>query len=648
MSSSIYRKLSFASFTVLLFVIVACGRWAKADKQVVETIEIPRYPDYQTSVFGLQAATEVTGYGGTLVLLDESLDPKDLADLLQASIDSRVAWATIRQFVQLTNYDELYVEGGEVDQTIEVLENDLAAYRRQAKQGGSLSEQELDKAKNSFLDGELELLFGENHDKPSRIEAETVLKKYCDAKLWQLATNSYFAERLYSERPSPFPFCEGFYAESGYFTTDICSSESNEQNFFSCLWHDGVFKTQRFLQYEATRREEIISLFNEENTAALRAILGIDDNVMTFKNERFRKNSIGLSNENRGFFADLIMQQSREKNRLCQAIIPDYKNLCTIFAASEDLSDVSDYLTPIELITTVEGSDVSSSENFKLPERKGSAFSTKDLLRYLGERNNQRNSEADRLYHKVVVGPPLERPSYSNTGFGLLTVAIEEALTGVVYPGFSDQDLAVIAEKLALINKLKAQRSVKSDEYAGFNEAIPTTSAKAFEVGNRPGLAHAFLEIRFKVSQRDNVLRAYFWLNGFEDSAVLGCYHHVEKVFLGENCEPDSMYGYEAENVRLAEEFRLDEETGRIDFLFKLEDAPSLGFKRKARATDDALAFESFNDFDASFYEGKNLRLELFPNRIYDALEVLTGKAFIEQGEEALYEAAVSLWDQNL
>ena len=227
-------------------------------------------------------------------------------------------------------------------------------------------------------------------------------------------------------------------------------------------------------------------------------------------------------------------------------------------------------------------------------------------------------------------------------------VAIEGFLTGKFYPDFSEKDRVIIAEKEAMIARLSAEVDASKEQYAEYNAAIPLTSAAAFEVGNRPGVAHAFLEIRFKVSKREGILRSYFWINGYDGGAVIGCYDLSGKTAVTADCLPHSEDGFEAERLQVAERFMFDESSGRIDFAFDMPAPEAVGFEKKERVAADAPSFESFNDFDAVYYRGKTMRLELYPNRVMEALDVLTGKAFLEEDNQVLYEAAVSLWDQNL
>ena len=85
---------------------LSCGK-AEAKKQAIDTTPIPTYPSLGTGLFALDPSKEVTGYGGTIALFNQKADPADIADLLQASINSREAWGEATQFSEENQYNLL-------------------------------------------------------------------------------------------------------------------------------------------------------------------------------------------------------------------------------------------------------------------------------------------------------------------------------------------------------------------------------------------------------------------------------------------------------------------------------------------------------------------------------------------------------------
>ncbi|RZA11927.1 MAG: hypothetical protein EOP10_32255 [Proteobacteria bacterium] len=53
-----------------------------------------------------------------------------------------------------------------------------------------------------------------------------------------------------------------------------------------------------------------------------------------------------------------------------------------------------------------------------------------------------------------------------------------------------------------------------------------------------------------------------------------------------------------------------------------------------------------FMDLPTSETEGRTLRFEFYRNRLDGYLDIMTGKAFIEDKGVQYYEAAVSQWEQ--
>ena len=83
-----------------------------------------------------------------------------------------------------------------------------------------------------------------------RTKAESIIGRYCEAKIWELAL-SPFAGGLFTERPTPLATCEGYYADKGFFAGPECDPDSNGKSYFSCLWNGGVFQSGFFaLHYE--------------------------------------------------------------------------------------------------------------------------------------------------------------------------------------------------------------------------------------------------------------------------------------------------------------------------------------------------------------------------------------------------------------
>lgn len=226
---------------------------------------------------------------------------------------------------------------------------------------------------------------------------------------------------------------------------------------------------------------------------------------------------------------------------------------------------------------------------------------------------------------------------------------IQDILADTLYGTLNPSSQNIATEKKIKINELEQYFNNAVETNERLQAEITKTTDRGFSVGNTPGLAHAFIEARLKISNRDGIVRSYFWVKDHEDYAVLGCFNvQLNLTLPGKQCSPDPRDGISAINFQTADLLTLDQKSGRLDLIINIVDAIGMGIGPKPRITDPTLKADSFMDLDSELIEGKSLVFELFPNRIYDHLEVLTGKAFIKDGTLDLYEAGVSFWDQNL
>ena len=390
------RKLCLFSILLSALTTLGCGKWADAKNQKVESIEIPEYPKSSDSVYNLQPSIPSIGYGGTLVIFNENIAPIDLADLLQASIDSRIAWAESRVFSDTTDYAKKYAEGGIYSRAIKDMKSELAAFENKEKSRISLSEEIQTQAAESWLNDELQLLFPEDQNK--RFESRTVFNKYCEAKIWELFSNSYFADNLYSERPTPNAICEPYYKEEQFFAGEECEQSEDGKNYFNCMWNQGVKKTSFYQDYTDNQKVQIEALISSETINAIQNIVSLSDSSFTFPRPIYKNKTIGKNKENRTYFSDLILKQEKG-SKLCEAIIPNEKEFCSVFQQSYNIDQLSNLtMSPLNYISMMEGSNAEKSSLFPLPLRPQSSFSTKQMLFYLSSRINHNNSESCLLY----------------------------------------------------------------------------------------------------------------------------------------------------------------------------------------------------------------------------------------------------------
>jgi len=654
-------------WTFSLAALIGCGRWASAPEQEVVTKPIPEFPQLNSHVLSLQDGAATVGYGGTMLLFNENTTGELIAEVLQVSIDSRIAWAEARRFEEESRYRLLYTDTGIVPNALQDMRAELRRFQAEALANASVPLNEKKQNVKEWLPIELDRLYG-TQVSDQRQRAELMLGYFCQAKVIELATNSFFAVRQYNERPTPLAFCESYYEEQDYFKSKACEADSRGRSYFECLWRDGVFKTHWFedvylnAELDANRADQIADLLSEEKLPLFRAIMALDEGAMVLSNTAIRRLVFGTNGDRRNYFSDIIMQQSKGTSA-CLRAIPDLTSLCSVFEIFRPSGEPQTGLTadddfplnPLDTISVIEERDASLANYFTFPLRRDSNASTKEILAFYGQRNlnNHRNSENDRHFHLPATGEALPRPDLGNR---LLEKSseVQAALTPTVYPELSEQNQIVYQARLGRIQQLEKDLQEARRINNELQDQITLTSKRGFLAGEKGDLekgtqvAHAFVEIRLKVANRNGLVRAYFWTKDHEDHVTFGCYRNDEARALSlADCQPDPADRVNGKFWYPATTFSINPGSGQLNFGFEITTPSEQGLGYKARRTEDGPP-DSFMDFQDSELVGKQLVFELFPNRVYEHLEILSGKAFIRQNGQDLYEAGVSLWDQNL
>lgn len=632
------NKILLCMLTGLFFLPTACKqKKAQATKQTVETIDIPQYPSLEDGVYSLDSSVNSMGYGGTLVLLNQEAKPEDIATLLQASIDSRNAWGAFKKFTTDLNYNEVY--GLQKPQELRELKQDLVDFTRNIKISNPPDDATLEHTAHNWWPTELNILYGEG-DSPEKENGKALFGQYCDSKIWQLGVNSNFAVTSYYSRPTAMAFCESYYEEREYFTSADCEDSEEGKSYFNCIWRDGIAKTRLLeLLPEATKTFFNDTLLIDGNIELFQRLLALD--ITAYANPGF-----GNAYKNSKFLSRIILTQ--ESISSCAMAIPaPLKGICTALEVDMVELDVPLKMSINDSLVDFEG----KAQNSLFPLVEGRSFAVDQILHLYGRRApNHGNSESDRLYHKVAEGWELVAIDADST---IITEQIRLSIdnyfsqAGFLYPPLDPQNQAIFDKKQEAIEALEADITDKAAQSQEYVKQLRQTSLSGFQAGRIENLAHAMLVMQFKITNHDNILRAYFNLSNFaEKHVVVGCFNLSDPTSVVENCleipEEDSV---STESMTEAKLFRVNANTGLVEFEFDIENPEQMGFVMVERDEADNSAF---SDLGSDYYQGKSLYLELFPNIIHDYMEILTGKGFIRVNGEDVEEAAISLWNQNL
>ena len=130
-----------------------------------------------------------------------------------------------------------------------------------------------------------------------------------------------------------------------------------------------------------------------------------------------------------------------------------------------------------------------------------------------------------------------------------------------------------------------------------------------------------------------------------KENVILGCVDTKGQPIEQASCPTTSLQ--QGTNVFPAN-LTYDVDSGKIVFSFPLTDPDGMGFGYRARSETPEINPDPFNDFENDFLTNKTIELELYPNRLLDAMEILTGKVFLKEGDTILHEGGVSIWEQDI
>lgn len=644
---------------------ISCGKWARTSDQRVEALTVPAYPQISDDVFSLTSKKPDTTYRTTMLIINEGADPVLLGEVINASVYSREVFASARRFENEHDFKELYSDSGLELKAVEMMKKDLSTFELRELQKNPMTVEERKVNIKGWLESELNSL---PLDQGQRNEFNAAWGAYCEAKIIEWAANSNFAASRYQELPSPQMLCSDYYASAGLLQGASCQNPRSG-NYFSCLWKEGVAKTRWFqdltppapssapeeLATWSTQRDEMVkkqALLEELLTTSIdgfQKVLALDPSKVSI-NSNPVKNKV-----NSNFFVSIFTQQLAKEpgNNVTWCSVPPFgikdrslSGICTLFgmAAVEP--------SPATWIDAFEGrSEGDIAFTFPATSENGRP-SFQQFLRYLGERDKGRTSEGDRLFHQVLQSPkPMETPSFDSAGeeFKSQLEMLRSQLAQVLY-GSLDEDAR--AEKESRMRNIE-YREAKIAEMQSEMRAIELQTEEALNRGlkatNAPGVAHGFLDVRFHFKQVGSILTGEFWQKDTEEGGVpkgifRGCFDLIAKQSIP--CPEDLAIEDREETQVFRAELNRDAKTGQINMAMIVDEPDTVGLAAKPRAkAEDGETLSYFMDLDSSTFKGRRLRFELYPNRLEESLDILTGRVFIEEGTKILYEGGISGWE---
>jgi hypothetical protein len=627
-------NLKYFGMVVLgLAALSGCGKGADAEKQSVDTVGLPAFPAISDNVFALNGGKTSVSYKSTMLILNPTGNVNQLAGVISASEVARIKAADAKTFVgNEKEFDRRYGDSGTVVTDIKSKQEELKVFLTEA-QGRAVPIPLADRQKAAadwFAGASAQL--GLSPDDNTKLQ--TIFAGYCDAKIVEFAAHPTFAAMAvdgYTERPSPNQLCENYYKERGYFQGESCTNG----DYFTCMWQEGVVKSGSLLTQNGTGLADLLKpVFDDKaKTETFRQILMADE-VVSAPHIKTAASIVKDAIFKKKVYFYTALQSGKPSigtEASCQKLIaPEFGFICGMFARTWKDRTPQSFLLDVEFNSAL-----------MVVKDHADLKTISDSVKFFGQRptvGTPQSSNSDYYFHALVPGKALTQPSAES--LGLQQDAITTINNLFIDKVFSlNPDDRVIkdqkeTELAALQKDLTFHRAERDRLTAVASEALRA----GIRAANAGDVAFGFLAYRMTVTHNADIMRATITFEDFETQVFEACYDKTNRVSI--DC-PAGL-GLAGETMRKAK-LSLNPDKGRIEFSMVLDDpdAVGLGYKAKNETSPDY-----FMELTADRIKDTTLTFELYPNRMQNSLDILTGKALFTRGEGYEYEAGISMWEE--
>ncbi len=619
-----------------LLILGACGRGAKAPSRDVSVTAIPNFPSINDNVFALQNGKTSVSYKSTMLIMNPYTQPALLADIIGKSELTRIKAADAKAYVgDEKEFDRVYGDSGIKSTEIKQKQDELRIFLSAAEaRSQPIPIAERHRLISAWMKDELASL-GLSPDMDLQLHDH--LATYCDAKILELAAHPGFAKLAPSgflSRPSPHQFCEDYYAEQKYFQGPSCQPGGD---MFSCLWLEGVKKSGSFAGANGSSvLASLDAIFaDSEKTEIFRKILTADEQLAApyvkvssaiYKDSLYKKKTY--------FYVGLLSgKPSLGQEPACKAMLdPSYQFICGLLGQNWKAKSAEATLTDIEL----------NSGLILIPNQER-LVELSQALRYFGVRartGGVQFSNSDYSFHERSEGTTIAQPNAAATGLS------QEALMQVTNQ-FLDKIFVIGPEDKATQKQLEQSLSALQKDYNlhrserdRLTEEAGAALIEGIKAANAGDVGLGFIAYRMTVDHAADIMRTRLSFEGHNQDVFEACFDKVRLV--STDCGPHSIALEAAVNVHTAK-LMLNPTKGRIELTLPLENPGEvgLGFVAKKEASPDY-----FMLIPEQQIQGTDLVFELYPNRLENSLDILTGKAQFRRGADSLYEAGISMWEE--
>ena len=631
-------------FTLGTMALVACGGARPAVSQYRGVLPVPEYPANPSRPFFLTDGDSEVIFNSSLIFWSETPTPVQVQAILEHTHGARILKS--KALVELT---EVITPG----------KNEVTAARSTYESYDSKiidASKNIDKstvreyvggvASNFFDDRLNELVASQLITAADKTHAQAIWPAYCEAKLWELATNGQLS-RNFTRRPTPLHLCEAYYASKNYFAdATLCGSspDASGKSYFMCIWREGLLKSALFAESYRDARCTPASSPYANRLAAISDWLGTEGGILKATLEG--ADAAAANIERTILLGDLIDRKAisfkdcrnafvrKEPTIAGNGEVPDWtlfkpETLLQIGEVSENGSSEALRLIPLTSsdVTNkkVYGRLISVIKSFsQRPGIAASANSYKsDNITKLADGGGPRIAADASSLHPV--------PSYSDAMFNIVvgealvannryadTVESDSAFAGI--KAFESSSVKALkaeqAQALAVWNEAVARYA---DEKAHYNEqskpGIDNNRLSTVDVVKDPGAAVYLNNYFMNVQKVGGELRVQI---GFDlaTQQLFGC---VNIADVTQCVVSGDQLG--ASGIKL--DVRFDNAANLISVKFPLADPAGLGFPDLPRTPGGV----QFNEMTS--LKGRTVQIDNYTNQLPGELRIITGNGYI-------------------
>jgi hypothetical protein len=401
------------------------------------------------------------------------------------------------------------------------------------------------------------------------------------------------------------------------------------------MWQEGVVKSGSLLAQNGTGLADLLKPIFEDKakTEVFRKILMADETVSA----PYIKTATSIVKDaiykKKVYFYTALQsgKPSIGMEASCQRLLdPEFHFICGMFARTWKDRTPQSFMLDVEFNSAL--MVIKNREDLKTISDSVKFFSQRPTV------GTPQASNSDYYFHALVPGKTLTQPSAESLGLQ------QEAIT-TINNLFLDKVFSLNSEDRALKDKSETELAALQKDltfHRTERDRLTNVASDALRAGiraaNAGDVAFGFIAYRMTVNHVGDIMRATITFEDHETQVFEGCFDKAKRV----SVDCPAGLGLAGETMRKAT-LSLNPDKGRIEFSMVLDDpeAVGLGFKAKNEASPDY-----FMTLTADQIKNTTLTFELYPNRMQNSLDILTGKALFTHGEGYLYEAGISMWEE--